>query len=475
MTSNVGLLRVLARVFRVFNIASEDEANAIIDAALNKTGDDALKRSTVGSGQDEDGNDRAREDSGRTSDNAWDHSSPAAKLLIARSFRLTNIEEDDGKRDGLQIVRYAPGQGYNTHPDYFTSRDEGSDFDFNPYSGGSNRFATVFLYLNNPEEGGCTVFPRAPAVGPTAEMPPEAQDMFKKGTWEHTVNKQCYTQLAVPPKVRLVFSCRRRPCFGCSCPRLLPSPLQMGTAALFYSTLPDGQIDPMSHHAACPLIKGTKWGANIWIWNRQRFGDIRTGDPRGVVMKNLADETVYISWEGKDNGSILPGKQIVINSFEYHRFKASFRSHKDAAFEHFTVQSQPEDKQVWEIKPPRRASTTVETKQTTVETKQIALLVQNRLNHVVDIRYDGKSFLAIKPGESTHVNSFEGHAFEAAVDDGVHSTYACSASAEQTWVISGAARRRRHKHVHVKRHLDGELDEVHHAPEEEEEEPGEEL
>ena len=132
------------RVFQVHNIASEEEANAIIDTALNATGDNALKRSTVGSGTDDDGNDLSKEDFGRTSDNSWDHESPAAKVMISRSFQLTNIEEDPGKRDGLQVVRYTPGQGYNTHPDYFTAKDEGSrDFDFYPYSGGSNRFATV--------------------------------------------------------------------------------------------------------------------------------------------------------------------------------------------------------------------------------------------------------------------------------------------------------------------------------------------
>ena len=46
------------RVFRVFNIASEEEANAIINTALNATGKNQLKRSTVGSGTDDDGNDR---------------------------------------------------------------------------------------------------------------------------------------------------------------------------------------------------------------------------------------------------------------------------------------------------------------------------------------------------------------------------------------------------------------------------------
>ena len=129
------------RVFRVHNFASEEETAQLISSALAATGENRLKPSTVGSGKDENGNDRARGDSGRTSENAWDHETPPAKAAITRSFQLTNIAEDPGKRDGLQIVRYYPGQGYNTHPDYFTLKED-TDFDFNPYSGGSNRFAT---------------------------------------------------------------------------------------------------------------------------------------------------------------------------------------------------------------------------------------------------------------------------------------------------------------------------------------------
>ena len=131
-------------------------------------------------------------------------------------------------------------------------------------------------------------------------------------------------------------------------------PPKLGTAALFYSITPDGQIDPMSHHAACPLVKGTKWGANIWISNKQRYGDIRTGDARSVLMKNGAGETVYISWEGRDNGMIEPGRTMNMSSFEYHRFKASFGSHKEKSIAEFTVQSEPvEEAQLWEIKRPR--------------------------------------------------------------------------------------------------------------------------
>ena len=62
---------------------------------------------------------------------------------------------------------------------------------------------------------------------------------------------------------------------------------------------------------------------------------------------------VYIAWEGKDSGSIAPGASLAMDSFEYHRFKASFNTHKDKAFAEFTVQSEPQH-QVWEIRGPRR-------------------------------------------------------------------------------------------------------------------------
>jgi prolyl 4-hydroxylase len=392
----------LPRVFRVYNMATEEEAKAVIETALNATGETALKRSTVGSGKDADGNDIAHEDHGRTSDNSWDYESPAAKTMMTRSFQLTNIEEDSGKRDGLQVVRYTQGQGYNTHPDFFTQKDDDDGFDFNPYSGGSNRYATVFMYLNDPEEGGYTVFPRAPDPGPVRVMPPEAEGMFEMGTWEHTVNNDCYTKLAVPPK--------------------------LGTAALFYSATPDGRIDPQSHHAACPLIKGTKWGANIWIWNKQRYGELRTGEKRTVNIVNKAGETVYISWEGKDNGSIEPNESLILNTFEYHRFKASFGSHKEKQIALFTVQSKP-DHQVWEIKQPRRQE----------QSTSLQLIAKNLLDVNVEIFWEGHSMGVVIPDESQALNSFEGHTFKAnlAGGSGTVSTYTVkNAPALQNWMIT---------------------------------------
>ena len=45
-----------------------------------------------------------------------------------------------------------------------------------------------------------------------------------------------------------------------------------GSAILFYSQHPSGALDDMSVHGACPVLAGSKWSANVWVWNRCRYG-----------------------------------------------------------------------------------------------------------------------------------------------------------------------------------------------------------
>lgn len=40
-----------------------------------------------------------------------------------------------------------------------------------------------------------------------------------------------------------------------------------GRAVLFYSQHPDGSEDKKSKHGGCPVLDGTKWAANLWVWN----------------------------------------------------------------------------------------------------------------------------------------------------------------------------------------------------------------
>jgi prolyl 4-hydroxylase len=94
-------------------------------------------------------------DSHRTSDTAFDTSSDVSITLKKRAFDMLGIRPYDKEwADGIQVLRYNVTGGYNTHHDFF----DGSDYTgFDESS--TNRFATVFLYLSDVDEGGETVFP----------------------------------------------------------------------------------------------------------------------------------------------------------------------------------------------------------------------------------------------------------------------------------------------------------------------------
>jgi prolyl 4-hydroxylase len=38
-----------------------------------------------------------------------------------------------------------------------------------------------------------------------------------------------------------------------------------GDALFFYSLTPNGEVDPKSLHAGCPVVRGDKWSATKWL------------------------------------------------------------------------------------------------------------------------------------------------------------------------------------------------------------------
>jgi len=197
----------------------------------------------------------------RTSENAFDITTKQSFDVKKRAFRLLRMNGyQENMADGIQILRYKVGQAYVAHHDYFPTH-QSKDFNWDPLSGGSNRFATIFLYLSDVSYGGQTVFPNCEKL--SAEKSPELVERLgespsaselkefvsnaglMEGSWEDNLIHKCYEKFAVPPR--------------------------RGDAILFYSQRPDGLLDTNSLHGACPILNGTKWGANLWVWNACRY------------------------------------------------------------------------------------------------------------------------------------------------------------------------------------------------------------
>lgn len=256
------------RIFYIHNFLSGEEADEFIRFSTAEENPYKMAPSTGGTHKAWNQGGADARLSTRTSENAFDITTKNSKTVKQRAFRLLRMGGYlENLADGIQILRYEIGQAYTAHHDYFP-KYQSDDHQWDPSKGGSNRFATIFLYLSDVEYGGETAFPNIDRltadkskelVDRLGEAPPlEDQKTFvkeaglKEGSWEEHLSRKCYTKFAVPPR--------------------------RGDAILFYSQRPDGHLDHNSLHGACPVLKGQKWGANLWVWNACRFSQCK-GDP----------------------------------------------------------------------------------------------------------------------------------------------------------------------------------------------------
>jgi len=304
-------LSLSPRVFRLHNFFTPDEADRLVQNALNEKEEaNRLKRSSTG----------ARGYSvniQRTSENAFDGFSEEAQAIKMRSFQLLGLEEyKETWTDGLQVLRYNVSTAYIAHLDPFDGSDD-STHNYDSAGLGTNRYATILFYMTDVEEGGETVFPKAPPAhrptGPDAMMPmsealKDVRDrnltyLFQRGTWQEKMVAECQHRLAVTPK--------------------------KGDAILFYSQLPDGTIDKNSLHGGCPVLSGTKWAANLWVWNGPRAGytkmledgsmmETYDPDPLMAVFHNVDIPGAQLYWEHNLFDSLEVGKDVGVNTFLFH-------------------------------------------------------------------------------------------------------------------------------------------------------------
>lgn len=291
------------RTFHLHHFFDDEEADRLVQRISEITDEDSrLQQSRVGHRS---GKNLSKH---RTSENAFDTVSETAVNIKKRSFDLLAIGDyDEEMSDGLQLLRYKQKQAYIAHTDYFAA-DTTSEFNWDPAKGGSNRFATVFLYLSNVTRGGQTVFPNAnmPEGIPSeynhpadaGEYESEAKALFEKDSWEIDMAQKCATKLASYPR--------------------------KGHAILFYSQKPNGELDPMSLHGGCPVLEGTKWGANLWVWNKRRYG--LDDDPSGtktkfsVTFQNPTTKDVGVYWSNTLMTTLQPHTKILFSTFTGHKW-----------------------------------------------------------------------------------------------------------------------------------------------------------
>ena len=174
-----------------------------------------------------------KENRPRTSSNAWCqyecYEDPLAKRVISKIEKLTGIP--DNYQEWLQLVKYVPGQYYKMHHDngYETMRGPQGP-----------RLLTVFIYLNDVEEGGATRF----------------NDIFGDKTMVH---------MDVLPR--------------------------KGSALIWPSVLsefPNDTYDKRTFHEAMMVTKGVKFGANAWLHLRDyknSIGDCDLDEFERVMTK----------------------------------------------------------------------------------------------------------------------------------------------------------------------------------------------
>ncbi len=129
------------------NLLSDEECLALIEAAKPR-----MQRSLTVS--IETGGEEIHKD--RTSDGMFftRGENALAQRIEERIAKLLDWPVENG--EGLQVLRYRPGAEYKPHYDYFDPAEPGTPAILER---GGQRVATVIMYLQEPEQGGATVFP----------------------------------------------------------------------------------------------------------------------------------------------------------------------------------------------------------------------------------------------------------------------------------------------------------------------------
>eukprot|EP00978_Attheya_sp_CCMP212_P005742 scaffold12860_cov54-Attheya_sp.AAC.3 len=239
------------RVFDVINFFDRSESDAVVNTALKETSEShRIKRSSTGASG-------YNVNSQRTSENGFDTHSKNAMTIKKRSFEVLGFDEyNDGHSDGLQVLRYNKTTAYIPHLDFIEDPTGKEEHNYDSAGVGSNRFATILLYMTDLSEGdgGETVF---------------------TNTWPNQPPEKNIEIDVVRDSLKTIEKLWR--CFHAQ------GRIMAGRDGGSY---PNGEPDKDSLHGGCPVLKKEKWAANLWVWNAPRGGFPGSPVNEEVVAQN---------------------------------------------------------------------------------------------------------------------------------------------------------------------------------------------
>jgi len=204
---------------------------------------------------------------------------------------------DETWADGLQLLRYNISSAYHNHMDWIKGNGDPKVHNWDSAGQGTNRFATVLLYLSDVKEGdgGETVFTQIPRiVNNTSNMIRERERARREMEVEAVAEKEVREKLPEELETRNLtylfppHSWQREMLVTCRT-RLSVKP-QHSHALLFYSQTPEGHPDYRSTHGGCPVLAGEKWAANVWVWNGPRQGYWEKDEETGIMIRPDSNE-----------------------------------------------------------------------------------------------------------------------------------------------------------------------------------------
>jgi len=147
---------------------------------------------------------------------------PVISKIIQRSHTLARVPLEHGEQ--IQVGRYKQGEFYEPH------------FDSEPAQA-VLRTATILMFLEAPDEGGETIFPKHTVCG-KEHFRPCCEDLHGK------VVKEGEGFFVVGKKRQ---------------------------ALLFYSHDVDGRHNIFGMHGSCPVVSGVKWIAQQWVRSKPYY------------------------------------------------------------------------------------------------------------------------------------------------------------------------------------------------------------